>query len=373
MDEQISLGDLGRTLLRSRKAIIASTVGAFVISAAIALVLPQWYKAKATILPPESGLATPDIISVMRYAGVKPTQLPTVTTPSDIFAAILRSNTTAEAVIDSLGLMRAYNAGSLKDARARVFENVRVTIGPEGLVEVTYEDKDRARAAEVANAFVRELDRFNRLTRVTTARRVREMVEKRLSETRAELEGAQNLLQVFKENTGAVFITEQATASIETAAELYGQIAKLEVDLQRLRQYATDKSPEVMDLKVQMQALGGKLAEMGYADSGSQGAPESKLFPRFDAAPELEKRLADLTMDVEVKRTVYRVLSEQYEEARIEELRTSTTIQVLDWARPPDYHSKPKRKVIVSLSTLAAFLVASGMTLYRGKRRGFHD
>jgi len=370
MDERISLGDIGRVLLRNRKTVLAATAAALLVSVAVSLLLPQWYKARATVLPPESTSAMPDIIGIMRYAGVKPTQLPTVTTPSDIFAAILRSTSATEAVIDSLDLVRVYRCKSLKDAKERVFENTEVTIGPEGLIEITYEDRERARSAEVANAFVRELDRFNRQTMVTGARRVREMVENRLAETRMDLEDAQNRLKAFKETTGAVFIAEQAAASIETAADIYGQLAGLEVSLERVKQFATDKSPEVIDLKLQMQALRGKLAEMGYLGSGSEVDPGSRLFPRFDAAPGLEKQLADLTTEVEIKRTVYVVLSEQYEQARIEELKTASTLQVLDWARPPDFRSKPKRKVIVTVSTAAAFLLASAIVLRRARREG---
>jgi capsule polysaccharide export protein KpsE/RkpR len=140
-----------------------------------------------------------------------------------------------------------------------------------------------------------------------------------------------------------------------------------------VRSFATDKSPEVIDLKLQMRTLRGKLAEMGYAPSGPKGGQGSTLFPSFDAAPGLEKQLADLTTDVEIKRTVYVVLSEQYEQARIEELKTSSTLQVLDWARPPDVRSKPKRKVIVSMSTVAALLIASALVLHRARRRGFGD
>ena len=369
MDEKVRLGELARMLLRNARMIVLCTAGAFVVSAGISLILPQWYKARATILPPESAINEPDVVGMMRYAGVKPAQLPSVTTPSDIYSVILRSNTITEAVIDSLDLVKAYRSKSLKDARARVFESTRITIMPEGLIEITYEDKDRVRAADVANAFVRALDRFNRESRVTTARRVRELVEERLAETRAELERAQEELKTFKESSGAIFISEQAGASIKTAADLYGKIAELEVSLERLRQFATDKSPEVLDIKSQIRALERKLAEMGYIGSEPDQPNTTKLFTRFDAVPRLEKQLGDLAMQVEIKRSVYKVLSEQYESVRIQETRDTPTIQILDRAQPPSVRSKPKRKVMVSVSTAAAFLLSSAIVLYRERRR----
>jgi uncharacterized protein involved in exopolysaccharide biosynthesis len=370
MDERVSFSELGKMLFRNGKVIVLATAGAFVLSAALSLVLPQWYKARATILPPESAVSQPDIVGIMRYAGVKPAQLPTVTTPADIYSVILRSNTIAEAVIDSLDLVKVYKAKRLRDAKERVFDNTQVTLMPEGVVEVAYEDKDRIRAADVANAFVRELDKFNRESKVSTARRVREMVEDRLRETRAELERAEDALKVFKETSGAIFISEQASASIRTAAEIFGEIAQLEVSLDRLKQYATDKSPEVMEINLEIRTLRRKLAEMGYIKSESDQPPSSNLFPRFDAAPRLEKQIADLTMEVEIKRSVYKVLSEQYEEARIQEARDTPTLQILDWAQPPDIRSKPKRKAMVAVSTAAAFLLSSAVVLHRERRKG---
>ena len=117
-----------------------------------------------------------------------------------------------------------------------------------------------------------------------------------------------------------------------------------------------------------MRALERKLAEMGYDGSAGEATDANRLFPRFDSAPEMERRLAGLMMEVEIKGTVFKVLSEQYEQARIEEMRDTPTIQVLDWAGEPMFRSKPRRKVIVLVSTVAAFLLASIIVLFRERR-----
>ena len=369
MDDRVSLGQVIKALARRRRMIALATFGTLVVVALVSLVLPQWYRARASILPPESVTATPDIIGIMRFAGVKPTQLPTVATQSDIYAAILKSNTIAEAVIDSLNLVRAFNSKDRVHALARLNENVEIGVTPEGMIEIAFQDRDKERAAAVANSYVRALDQFNRETNVTSAGRVRQAVEKRIVETRDELDRAENDLKAFKDTTGAAFISEQAAASIKTAADIYAKIAALDVELGRLQSYATDRSPEVIDLKLQKGVLEGKLAEMGYLRSGSTSEAGS-LFPRFDAAPALQQRLADLTTQVEIKRSVYVALSEQYEQARIDEARDTPTIQVLDRAFPPPVRSKPKRKIMVGVATAAAFLISSASALYMERRRG---
>jgi capsule polysaccharide export protein KpsE/RkpR len=242
-----------------------------------------------------------------------------------------------------------------------------VSVSQEGLVRVAYEDRDRARSAAVTNAFVRELDRFNREMQVTGARRVREFIGNRIGEAADELAAAETDLKDFKESTGAVLISEQTKASIETAAKIYGRIAELEVDLERLGQFATERSPEVIDIRSQIRALERKLAEMGYMPSDEKDDSESKLFPKFDSAPELEKRLGELMREVEIKRSVYAVLSEQYETAKIQEMKDTPTLQVLDWAHPPLVRSRPRRKAIVAVSGVLAFLLSSLVVVSREK------
>jgi tyrosine-protein kinase Etk/Wzc len=368
MEDSVSLTRLVYSLFRNRRVIVVSTLGAVLVSAAISLVLPKWYKAGVSILPPESTTGQADIAGMMRFAGYQPAMIPTVTSPSEIYAAILTSNRVTNAVIDSLDLMAAYGAANRNDAISAVRRHRHVTVTMQGLVEVYYEDRDRARSADVANAFVRELDTFNREVQVTSARRVREFIENRIRQTAAELEVAETELKEFKETTGAVLISEQTRASIETGAGIYGRIAELEVALERLGQFATDRSPEVVDIRSQIRALERKLAEMGYMRSDESSQSDTRLFPRFDNAPGLEKRLAELLREVEIKRSVYAVLNEQYEAAKIQEMRDTPTLQVLDWAHPPLVRSRPRRKAIVAVSGVFAFLLSSFVVLAGEKR-----
>lgn len=367
MQKTVDLIRLAKLLIANRKLILACTAGAIVVSSVISLVLPQWFRARASVLPPESGVGQQDVISIMRFAGYRPAAIPALTSASEIYSAVLRSNRVTDAVIDSLDLTKAFGDKSRGAVREIIWSGARVSVTSAGLVLVDYEDKDPSRAAAVANAFVAELDRFYTQTRVTTARKVRELIETQMRRTGQELEAAQAALKTFKQRTGAIMIPEQTHASIQTAAGLYGRIAELEVSLERISQFATDKSPEVVDTKAQIRALERKLGEMGYTDAGDDSSPGAgvKLFPKFSASPTLEEQMTDLVMAVEIKTSVYKVLSEQYEEARIQEVKDTPAIQVLDWAERPHVRSRPKRKLIVAISTVAALFLSSLWVIYR--------
>jgi hypothetical protein len=125
----------------------------------------------------------------------------------------------------------------------------------------------------------------------------------------------------------------------------------------------------MIDIGRQIAALERKLEHMGYRGAGTEDADETTLFPRFSDAPEVELSLARLMRDVEIKRAVYGVLSEQYEQARIQEMKDTPTLQVLDWGRVPTARSRPRRKVIVLITAVSAFFLSSMLAVIRQRAR----
>jgi uncharacterized protein involved in exopolysaccharide biosynthesis len=369
MADTVDLSEIALILFRNRKPIGLTTLAAMVIALAVVLVAPKWYKGRATVLPPESTMDQMDITGLMMFAGYQPAMLPGLVSPTDIYAAVLESNRVKDEIIEAFNLIEVFKAKDRDRARKKLEKRTTINLTGLGLVELEYEDRDKQRAADIANAYVEALDRYNREARVTTARKVREFIETRIDETRLELDEAEVDLQEFKERTGAVLISEQTRVSIETAAEIYARIAELEVSIERLGQFATERSPEIIDLRSQIRALERKLAEMGYSTGAEGDVGESNLFPKFSRAPEMEKELATLLREVEIKRAVYGVLSEQYEQSRIQEMRDTPTVQVLDWAKPPIRHFKPKASRVVPISGALAFFLSSFYAVWRQRRR----
>jgi tyrosine-protein kinase Etk/Wzc len=371
MEQRVNMMDVLKALVAGRRLIAFSTAAAVAVAVVVSLLLPQWYKSRATVLPPESSASQLDVIGIMQFAGYQPGLIPTLSSPSEVYAAIMGSIRIKLAVIDSLDLAAVYDESRPEKLLADLGKHTWITVTSEGIVIVECEDKEPVRAKRLVDTYVSELDRFNRFSKVTSAKAVRQFIEVRIAQVVEELNAAENELKAFKDSTGAVLISEQSRVSIETAAEIFARIAELEVQRARLRLFATDRSPEIVDINRQIAALERKLEEMGYRKSGSPVERESTLFPKFSDAPELELNLARLMRDVEVKRAVYQVLSEQYEQAKIQEMKDTPTVQVLDWGHVPTLRYRPKRKVIVLVTAVAALLVSSVVAVVRQRvRRG---
>lgn len=373
MEKTLSLSHVLIAIIRRRRFIAKVTLLTALAAAGISMVLPKWYKATGSILPPEAGATAGTIATQLLLSGYQLGMIPTGVSPSDLYVAILSSETLRNAVIDSAGLMEAYRLKKRHLALSRLKRYTKTRVGMEGVVTISYEDRDPYRAALVVNCYLKELDRFNKNVRSSSAGRLREFIEKRLDEISAELKQAEDNLRLFREQTGAVFVSEQAKASIETAAEIFVRIAELEVNLERLRTSTTDSNPEVINLRTQINALRRKLEEMGYSRSTGTISEDSMLFPKFKSAAEIQQKLTELLREVEVKSRVLAYLSEQYEQARIEEMKDTPTIQILDWAQPPPVKSRPRSKVVAVVSGAIAFFISSAVAWRRSIDLEYQD
>jgi uncharacterized protein involved in exopolysaccharide biosynthesis len=75
-----------------------------------------------------------------------------------------------------------------------------------------------------------------------------------------------------------------------------------------------------------------------------------------DDSPELLMELGRLSRDVDAKTAVYTELEQQYEMARIQEVKNMPIINIMDYAQPAAKKEKPKKSVIVILAFLLSLL-----------------
>jgi len=108
---------------------------------------------------------------------------------------------------------------------------------------------------------------------------------------------------------------------------------------------------KIAELKEQLERI-----EKGSPSSDKNGSDE--FFIPFNQIPDLGMKLARLMREAKIQEEVFKLITTQYELAKIEEAKDMDTIQVLDRAVPPDKKSSPKRALIVILSTVVAFFLA---------------
>lgn len=359
--EKVNIYSYLTVLVGYRRFIFLNLVGVCLIVAIISLLLPSWYRATTTILPPGGealGLAAASSLLGTASGLATSFSLPFMATPSDIIAAILKSRSVGEAVVQKENLMEAYKTKSLENALRELFSHVSVKVTQEGLISLSYEDKDRIRASNVANRFVEELDRINRETSSSQAKNARMFIEKRLTQTQKELTRAEENLRRFQEENKTILLNEQMKAAIEKAADLKAQMVSSEIDLNVLSKTLSFSHPQIKSLRSRINEIKKQLEilQLGNQEEDSEG--KTVLDVPFAEVPSLSLKLARLVREVKIQEGIFGLLTQQYEQYKIQETKDTPTIQILDRAVPPERRAKPKRALLVGLSGILSIFAS---------------
>lgn len=307
---------------------------------AVSFLMPRYYEAKTTLLPASkssSPLNLNAIQPVLPLLGISQSD-----NQSEIFLQILKSRTVRERILDRFKLKERWGIQSDEKALRRLAAQTSMTNTREGMIILAFEARDPGLAADVARAYVEELDRVNREKNTSQAHFARLYIEGQLKDTEAELKEASRKLAEFRRAHKAIDLTEQLKAAIEQAAQLKGEIIAKEVQLGVLKRTMKPDNPRLRELQAEIAELQRQYRRLQFGGDAPL-AQRKEFYIAFSEAPEVALQLADLMREVKIKETVYELLNQQYYQAKIEEAKNTPTVQVLDEATVPEHKSRPRR------------------------------
>ncbi len=354
-EDEINLLDYWRVLVKRKKLFLLIVFLAVIASIVISLMLPKIYSATTSLLPPQNSQSNMSLISSKLpggWGGLAGSALG-MSSPIDLWVGILKSRTIVDKIISTFQLKSVYETDSEEEARKRLQEALHVKKSKEEILTITVEDRDPQRAADMANAFSEALDNFNRGITTTSGGRMRAFVEKRLADAKIALAQSEEALKSFQEKNRAIKLDDQSSAIIGAIGEVKGTLIAKEVELQTLLSFATPENPQVKILKTEVKELRKMLQSL--AAGGDQEGEESRnIFIPTDRLPDLSLQYVRLLRNAKIHETLFELLTEQYEMARIQEAKDSPTVQILDIAVASETRVRPKRTQIVILSTFTA-------------------
>jgi uncharacterized protein involved in exopolysaccharide biosynthesis len=248
-----------------------------------------------------------------------------------------------------MDLMREYKTKTWDATRKTLEGAVKFQAGKDGIITVSADHKDPRTAAMLANTFIQELDRTSLRLNLTKAGTERNFLEKRLTVVKQDLKNAEDEMKTFQEKYKTIKADVQAAAAIEGVARLKAEIVTKEVQLAALRHSMTDEAPEVKSLLAAISRLRGQMSTM------SGGGDGGNVIPGVGNAPGIGVEYVRRLREFKIQEALFEQLTKQYELAKINEARDSSSLQVLDEAVTPSKKSKPKRSLIVILATVTAF------------------
>jgi uncharacterized protein involved in exopolysaccharide biosynthesis len=282
--------------------------------------------------------------------------------PADMYVSFLTSRTVEDAVIKRFNLMSEYHAQRVSDARKELERRTTVVAGnKDGLIRISLDDHDPKRAAELANGYVEEFRKLSASLAITEAARRRLFFEQQLQDTRDKLTQAENAMTKTEQSTGVLQIDSQARSLIESAAALRAQVVAKQVQIDAMRAFATDDNPSLILAKQQLAALQSQLEHL----AGSQKDPGSDINLSKGRVTQAGMEYLRRYRDLKYQETVFELLAKELEIAKLDEAREGSIVQVVDAAVPPDRRSSPHRLLIVLISTIAAFMIATSWVWLR--------
>ena len=378
-------------LWRHRRFLGRVTAISFVAGAILAFVIPKQYKSVARIMPPDQPNSGAMMLAALASRAPGLGSLGTLAgsllgghSSTALFVDLLRSGTVSGHLIDRFDLQHIYGNRYRIDTAKHLARCTDIADDKKsGVITIQVRDTSPERARDLAQGYLDELNKLVAQTSTSTARRERIFIEQRLQHVQQDLEQAQLDLSDFSSRSSTVDIKEQTRAMVDVGARVQGQLLVEQSGLQSLRQIYGDGNVRVRESEARIASLQRELADMtGSANlkssasvTGSGSAADAisdpgELYPRLRQLPRLAVTYADLYRRVKVQETVFELLTQQYELARIEEAKDIPVVSVIDPPAIPEKKSFPPRVILALCLTLLGFSLASAAILVHDRWAG---
>lgn len=348
-----------KLVYRWRKFLIIHVLIVAIVSVIIALIIPKTFSSSATILP-EGGFNLASAVLPSQMTEGLGSAIGSLTGSAggetNKIMSLLKSRELAVDVVEEFNLMDRFDSPTIEDA-VQEFRNMAfVTIDDELMIRVTIhaktgffslqeeDTKTSTFAYDIATFITSKLDqRFTDLS-VEKARFERELVENRFEQNKRDLQQAEEALRDFSLNNSLIALPQQIEAAVQTAATLEAQIITNQIELASLQQTFGSNRPEVRQKEIIIEQAKNRLNEIKLFGSTEDSL---RLFPSFQATPDLLMEFVELEREREVQTILYEFLIQQYEQLKIQEARQSPSLQYIDQPAVPTKRTSPTRSILV--------------------------
>lgn len=368
--DEVNLLAYAQVIWRRKMLILIIFFCAVVGSAVMSLYMQKMYKSAVTFLPPDTWFSGSEYLAsvggvpggggVGGLAGFGRKGGPR----QDLFIAMMKSSTLREGIIEQFKLKDYYRCMDIEKAKICLGGATKISTMSEGVISVEVVDKDPQMAADIANSYVPNLERLAVKLGAGAISRQRQFIAEQLAKADIKLRDAEDALKKFQEKYRAVSITQQSSNAISAAAQIKGEIIAAEVQIEGLKDFAKESHPDVIKLNRRIKELKQQLADAQYSSGlelpsvdGDTGRSQKEIYLPVSKVPRLGLELKRLTREVTIQETVYSLLNQELERAKIAEVRDTLVVQVLDRAVPPTQRFKPARSKIVLMSGIVSIIM----------------
>ena len=358
-EEDISLIDILTIIGQQKSLIIGLTLASALLAVIASLSMTPVFTARTLVMPPQQqqSSAASSLASLSALAGVA-SSTTGIKSPDDMYVSFMTSEGFQKKIIDHFNLMDRYHCPFVIDCRQSLSQHARIVSDKKSsLMSIEVDDVDPVFAANMANTFVEELSILLGRLAVTEAQQRRLYFENQIKKTQDDLSLAETQFRNAQHRSGLQLPTVEAETGVKAIAEMHGQIAARELQLQALKSYATQENNDVKKLVTELAAMKMHLLklERGSLDTSN---PQS-----------IQQEAIQSYRNMKVQESMLEAFAKQYELAKVDESKEGPLVQVVDSATPPERRSSPKRTQLVVNSALGGFVFSTLLAFLRNMLR----
>ena len=345
--KQLMKSNIFSILWKYRKLILLTNTTVFIISIIISLLLPKWYRGSITFIVNDD--ATNPMMSSI--ANALPFNLMgNINEKVELYKNLITSRRILDSMDSLYNLQDLYDIDNRQKFYTALKSDIEIRVNDDNTITLNfYYKEDAEQAAIIANRIFKELSDLSLELNSEKNNNLRIHLTNSYDLTIKRLREAEKKLTHFQVTNQIYDIEAQIKLIINTLTEL--EINKIQTEIQMLflKENLAQNNQEVQALQNKISIIQEKINEFKYSSSPNDLS--------LSQLPEKSVEYMNLFRDVKVYNKVLEFLIPQLENARIEEIKTASDIQLIDAAIAEDYKAKPKRIAVIFTITFLFFIL----------------
>lgn len=359
---ELDLFGLAALLVRHAWFIAGCGILSFAVTAAIMTHAKPRFASTAVMIVPQGNITS----------GVLQQQLSLTTADLlgggyEIYGDILQSRTVADHLIKDYDLKTVYGVTKDETAEDILGSLTKVQTEREGLIRVTVQDTSAQRAADLANDYLHQLDLLNGQLVLTAIGQQRAYLEREMIKEKNALADAEVALKESEESGSGLTPDAVAKSGLTALDSTRAQLRAEQIRLASLLVSETDANPDVVRTRSEIAGLNAQLNSLQSGSVSTENGVPTRQVPQEELEYTRRER------EVLFHETLFDLLAKQFEEAKQQEARTPSIVQVLDPAVPSSHKAWPPRTYYCALAAIAGFLVGIFLVALRGFATAYMD
>lgn len=219
-----------------------------------------------------------------------------------------------------------------------------------GVIQISLENQNPERAAEIANALAQSYLRQHIENKQEEASKMLAFLKSEEPRLKNDLTRAEAALTEYQHQAGVINASDEAKVYLEGSINYEQQISTLRLQIAQLQQRFEVNHPALITAQQQLAQLEGE---------------RQRYSARFRDLPASEVKAVALQRDAKVAEDIYVLLLNRVQELSVQRAGTGGNVHIVDAALRAGEPVKPKKILIMSAAVILGVIVGAGFVFVR--------